>query len=55
MKIEFTREEVERILVNHANNIVQTGDKPFNKVKCDYSHIPQTVAVVRDDPGEEAA
>lgn len=55
MKIEFTKEEVEQILINHANSIVQTGEKPFNKVDCSYSYIPATVAVVRDEPKEEAA
>jgi hypothetical protein len=55
MKVEFTREEVEETILEHANRIVQTGDRPFNKVKCDYSHIPQIVAVVRDEPKEEAA
>lgn len=55
MKIEFTKEEVQQILINHANSIVQTGEKPFNKVDCNYSYIPETVAVVRDEPKEEAA
>lgn len=55
MKIEFTKEEVEQIVLAHANNIVQVGEKPFNKVDCNYSYIPATVAVVREEPKEEAA
>ena len=53
MKIEFTKEEVESILIEHANRVVQTGDKPFNKVDCGYSYIPITVAVVREEPKQE--
>jgi hypothetical protein len=53
MKIEFTKEEVEAILIEHANRLVQTGDKPFNKVDCVYSYIPSTVAVVREEPKQE--
>lgn len=55
MKIEFTKEEVEKIILDHANSLVQTGEKPFNKVDCNYSYIPATVAVVREEPKEEAA
>lgn len=55
MKIEFTREEVEQIVLAHANNIVQVGDKPFNKIDCSYSYIPATVTVFREEPKEEAA
>jgi hypothetical protein len=54
MKIEFTDEEVKQILLDHANKVVQTGDKPFNKVDCNYSYIPSTVSVVREEPKEEA-
>jgi len=53
MKIEFTKEEVEQILLDHANKIVQTGDKPFNKVETNYSYIPSTIAVVREEPKQE--
>lgn len=53
MKVEFTREEVEQILLEHANRVVQTGDKPFNKVDCNYSYIPQTVSVIREEPKQE--
>ena len=53
MKVEFTREEVEQILLEYANRVVQTGDKPFNKVDCSYSYIPQTVSVIREEPKQE--
>lgn len=45
MRIEFTKEEIESIILAHANALVQTGDKPFNKVETSYSYIPSTVAV----------
>lgn len=54
MKIEFTDEEVKQILLDHANKVVQTGDKPFNKVDCSYSYIPSTVSVVREEPKEQS-
>ena len=53
MKVEFTREEIEQILLEHANRVVQTGNKPFNKVDCNYSYIPQTVSVIREEPKQE--
>ena len=49
MRIEFTKEEVEQIILDHANMLVQTGHLPFNKVDCSYSYIPSTVAVVREE------
>jgi hypothetical protein len=45
MRIEFTKEEIEHIILAHANALVQTGDKPFNKVETSYPHIPSTAAV----------
>ena len=53
MKIEFTKEEVEQIILDHANKVVQTGEKPFNKVETSYSYIPSTLSVVREEPKEE--
>jgi hypothetical protein len=53
MKIEFTKEEIEQIILSHANSVVQTGDKPFNKVDCSYSYIPSTIAVVREEPEQK--
>jgi hypothetical protein len=50
MKIEFTKEEVEKIILDHANALVQTGDKPFNKIECSYSYIPSTLSVVHEEP-----
>jgi len=52
MKIEFTKEEIEQIILTHANALVQTGDKPFNKIETNYSYIPSTVAVVYEEPKE---
>jgi len=53
MKIEFTKEEIEQIILKHANELVQTDGKPFNKVDCSYSCIPSTISVVREDPKQE--
>jgi hypothetical protein len=52
MKIEFSREEVEAILLAHANEVVKT-DKPFNKVDCNYSYIPDKVTLVHEPTKEE--
>lgn len=45
MKLEFTREEVERVLLDYANRLLDVGEKPFNTVSCGYSNIPATVVV----------
>jgi len=52
MKIEFTKEEVEAILLAHANQIVKT-EQPFNKVDCSYSYIPEKVSVLHEPTKEE--
>lgn len=49
MKIEFTKEEIEQIILKHANSLVQS-DKPFNKVETSFSYTPSTVAVVYEEP-----
>lgn len=51
MKIEFTREEVEAIVLAHANEVCKT-DKPFNKVDCSYSYIPDKVSVLHESKEE---
>lgn len=52
MKIEFTKEEVDKIILAHANNLVQNG-VTFNKVEASYSYIPSVVAVVYEEPKED--
>jgi len=54
MKVHFTKEEIEQIILDHANKVVQTGDKPFNKVDCNYSYIPSDVSVTNEEPKEDA-
>lgn len=54
MKIEFTKEEIERIILAHANALIGSG-VTFNKVETNYSYIPSTVAVVYEEPKEETA
>lgn len=51
MRIEFTKEEIEQIILKHANSLVQS-DKPFNTVETSYSYIPSTVAVTYEEPKE---
>ena len=51
MKIEFTKEEIERIILAHANALVNNyNGVTFNKVETVYSYIPSTVAVVYEEP-----
>lgn len=52
MKIEFTKEEIEQIILKFANELVPNG-KPFNKVETNYSYIPSTIAVVREEPEQK--
>lgn len=54
MKIEFTKEEVERIILAHANALVNhyNGVK-FNKVETSCSYIPSVVSVVYEEPKED--
>ena len=42
MKLEFTREEVEKIVLDHANKLVV--DQVFNTVDCHYSSFPVTLS-----------
>lgn len=53
MKIEFTRKEVEQILLDHANKVVQTGNQPFNKVECGYSYIPESIYLSHQEPEQK--
>jgi hypothetical protein len=63
MKIEFTRAEVERIILDHANRIVGLGD-PFFPKKGDlfdtvessgYRNLPDTITVSAITKEEDAA
>lgn len=53
MKIEFTKEEVEAIILAHTNKVVQTGNQPFNKVECGYSYIPDKISVIRQESEQQ--
>lgn len=48
MKLEFTREEVEKIVLDHANTLVQ--GQAFNTIGCKYSSIPSTVTLSFEGP-----
>ena len=63
MKIEFSRAEVERIILDHANRIVGLSD-PYNPAKGDlfnavegsgYRNLPDTVTVSVITKEEDAA
>lgn len=43
MKIEFSRAEIERIILDHANNLVPTAN--FASISGRYSCIPSSVTV----------
>jgi len=47
MKIEFTRAEIERIILDYANALVPNAG--FNEVSTSYSYIPTTVTVERKE------
>jgi hypothetical protein len=43
MKIEFSRAEIERIILDHANNLVPSAN--FSGISGRYSCIPSSVTV----------
>ena len=51
MKIEFTRAEIERIILAHANSLIEGYG--FNEVETLYSNIPSVVTVQKKE--EDAA
>lgn len=51
MKIELTRAEVERILLEYANSMVQ--NQLFNEVESNsYREIPDTITISKTEPKE---
>ena len=51
MKIEFTRAEVERIILEYANRIILSGE--FNTVKPGgYRDLPDTIIVETADAAQ---
>ena len=50
MKIELTRAEVERIILDYANSLVPGYG--FNDVRGGYSFIPTTVTVEKKDAAQ---
>lgn len=51
MKIEFTRAEIERIILAHANSLIEGYG--FDDVETRYSNIPSVVTVQKKE--EDAA
>ncbi len=51
MKIEFTRAEIERIILLHANTLIEGYG--FNEIDTRYSNIPTIVTVSKKE--EDAA
>jgi len=51
MKIEFTRAEIERIILLHANSLIEGYG--FNEIETRYSNIPLAITVQKKE--EDAA
>lgn len=51
MKIEFTRAEIERIILAHANSLIEGYG--FNEVDTRYCSIPSAITVCKKE--EDAA
>ena len=52
MKITLSRQEIEKILLEYANNLVK--DYGFNQiVSSSYRDIPPSVELVKEDPKEQ--
>lgn len=50
MKIEFTRAEIERIILDHANKLVPSAE--FDQVKdVSYRGLPDAIIVEKQDAG----
>jgi len=52
MKIEFTRAEIERLILAHANFLIEGYG--FNEIETRYSSIPSIVTVTKKEE-EDAA
>ena len=52
MKIEFTRAEIERILLAHANSLIEGYS--FNQLETRYSSMPSSITVSKKEE-EDAA
>jgi hypothetical protein len=52
MKIEFTRAEIERIILAHANSLIEGYS--FNEIDTRYSNIPSIITVSKKEE-EDAA
>ena len=52
MKIEFTRAEIERVILAHANTLIEGYS--FNEIETRYSNIP-SIVIVQKKEEEDAA
>ncbi len=52
MKIEFTRAEIERVILAHANSLIEGYS--FNEIDTRYSNIPSIITVSKKEE-EDAA
>ena len=50
MKIEFSRAEIERIILAHANSLVEGYG--FNEIETRYSNIPSAITVQKKEEDE---
>ena len=51
MKIEFTRAEIERIILAHANSLIEGYG--FNQIETRYSSMPSSITISKKE--EDAA
>jgi len=51
MKLEFTRAEIERIILDHANKLIPSAE--FNHVKdVSYRGLPEAIGVEKQDAAQ---
>lgn len=52
MKIHFDTAEIEQILIDRANELCMTGNKPFNSLRFDSYAYVSGVSVMHEPPEE---
>ena len=54
MKIHFDTAEIEQILIDRANELCMTGNKPFNSLRFDSYAYVSGVSVTHEPPEVQA-
>ena len=52
MKIEFTRDEIQRILLAHANSLIEGYG--FDQLETRYSSMPSSITVSKKEKEDES-